>query len=73
MEILLLTVIYDHIYKRTRDPVRSPLDKLVRVSISLGKARCIIQMYLFEAKCYLPSLRICHSDSGETTGYGKAK
>jgi hypothetical protein len=41
---------------------------LTLVSISSGKAHCIV-----EAKCYLPSLRIFHSDSGSTTGHGKAR
>ena len=30
-----VSITYDHIHKRTRDPVRSPLDKLVRAKLVL--------------------------------------
>jgi hypothetical protein len=36
INLTLLTVMYDHRYQRTRDPVRSPIDKLVIVSLVLG-------------------------------------
>jgi hypothetical protein len=38
---------YDHTYQRTRDPVRSPLDKLVRARLVVGSVTTSESLVLY--------------------------
>ena len=51
--ILLQTSTYDHIHLKTRDPVRSPIDKQVRARLVLGSVTTGESLVLYVLFCCL--------------------